>query len=68
MEVGARIGDVRPHNVLFNEIGEIKVINGLSWPGELSNFGKTVYEQKRTYLAVEQLHYLNLGAEDDAAG
>lgn len=35
------MGDIRPHNILFNETGDIKIIHRFSWPGELSNFEKT---------------------------
>lgn len=61
MDKGFRIGDIRPHNILFNETGELKIINPLSWPGEISNYCKTMYEQKRTYLSLEQLEALNVG-------
>ena len=31
--VEGHIGDIRPHNVLFNETGEIKIIHQYSYPG-----------------------------------
>lgn len=33
MSNGYKIGDIRPQNILFNETGDIKIINELSWPG-----------------------------------
>jgi hypothetical protein len=50
-----KIGDVRPHNILFNEIGEIKIINQVSWPFELTNTKKSAVELIFTYLAPEEV-------------
>lgn len=51
IDLGHRLGDVRPHNILFNETGDVKVINKFSWPAQLTNYSKTLYEKTTTYLS-----------------
>jgi hypothetical protein len=29
---GTKLGDIRPHNILFNETGDVKITNLISWP------------------------------------
>ena len=55
------MGDIRPHNILFNEIGELKIIHRFSWPGELSNFEKTRFDNIPTYLSPEEINLLCAG-------
>jgi hypothetical protein len=35
-----KIGDIRPKNILLNDMGKIKLINKWSWPGEGSGLEK----------------------------
>ena len=45
------LGDIRPHNIFFNEDGLIKIAHYFSWPGEQTNFEKTKFEDVVTFLA-----------------
>ncbi len=47
---GVKIGDVKPENIFLNEDGDIKISCLYSWPGEISNYSKSI-ELKETYLA-----------------
>jgi hypothetical protein len=38
MDKGTKLGDIRPHNILFNETGDVKITTLISWPNELTNF------------------------------
>lgn len=42
LDKGHKVGDIRPHNILFNEMGVIKLVNGVSWPNERSNYEKSL--------------------------
>lgn len=44
-------GDIRPKNVLIDEKGNIGIVNSLSFPDELTNYYKSLYNKERTYLA-----------------
>ena len=59
------MGDVRPHNVFINMSGQVKVISTYSWPGQLSNYEKFIFQNEITYLSPEQINGLNLGQTDD---
>lgn len=47
-----KAGDIRPKNVLIDEKGEIAVINTLSFPDELTNYYKSLYNGEKTYLGM----------------
>lgn len=46
-------GDIRPRNVLIDEKGEVAVLNTLSFPDELTNYYKSLYNAEKTYLGKE---------------
>jgi hypothetical protein len=46
-------GDVRPRNVLIDDKGEVAVLNNLSFPDELTNYYKSLYNAEKTYLGKE---------------
>lgn len=48
-------GDIRPRNVLIDEKGCIAIVNSLSFPDELNNYYKSLYNREKTYLAPEEL-------------
>lgn len=48
-------GDIRPKNILIDEKGEIGVLNVLSFPDELPNYYKSLFNKETTYLAPEEL-------------
>lgn len=54
-KLSSKIGDVRPHNIFINEVGQIKVANLYSFPAETTNYIKTIYEGEKTYLAPEEI-------------
>jgi len=43
-------GDIRPRNVLIDEKGDIAIINTLTFPNELTNYYKSLYNSEITYL------------------
>lgn len=54
--IESKIGDVRTKNIFISEsTGNIKVGNLFSWPSELSNYEKTIFNQETTYLAPEEV-------------
>jgi hypothetical protein len=46
-------GDIRPRNVLIDDKGEVAVLNTLSFPDELTNYYKSLYNAEKTYLGKE---------------
>ena len=58
LSIEGKIGDVRPHNILFNEQGEIKVLHRYTYPGEITNFEKTLLDKVRTFLSPEEMRLI----------
>ena len=55
--VGKKIGDVNPHNVVINDDGQIKVICTCSIPNQPDNFQRLVEDKNaKVYLAPEELN------------
>ena len=54
--IESKIGDVRTKNIFISEsTGNIKVANLFSWPCEVTNYEKTIFNQETTYLAPEEV-------------
>jgi serine/threonine protein kinase len=47
---GIKIGDIRPQNVFISPEGQVRVATQFTWPGEQTNYLKTVFEKETTYL------------------
>jgi serine/threonine protein kinase len=58
---GEKVGDVQPGNVFINDNGQAKVACQYSWPHELDNYQKTVFEKEITFLAPEEVRDLHFG-------
>jgi serine/threonine protein kinase len=64
---GEKVGDVQPGNVFINDNGQAKVACQHSWPHELENYQKTVFEKNVTYLAPEEVKDLHFGLTESKA-
>lgn len=60
------LGDIRPKNILLNEIGRIKIPTLHSWPKELNKYQKMI-ENTITYMAPEELSWLESGPIESSA-
>lgn len=48
------VGDIRPKNILLNDVGKLKLISMYSWPGEMSGLEKVLTGTgEKCYLAPE---------------
>ena len=56
-----KVGDIRPENVLLNDDSKAAVITQHSFPGEQTNYSKTLFGNEKTYLSPEEMKDLNLG-------
>lgn len=65
INVGERLGDIRPKNIFLNEKGKIKVSNSLSWPMEITNIQKS-FDKVPTYLSPEDLGRIEKGEVIDS--
>jgi hypothetical protein len=43
-------GDIRPRNILINDLGHVNIINVLSFPDEISNYYKSLLHKVPTFL------------------
>lgn len=43
-------GDIRPRNILINDLGHVNIINILSFPDEISNYYKALLNKVPTFL------------------
>lgn len=47
-----KLGDIRPQNIFISPEGQVRVSTQYSWPGEQTNYQKTVFEKEVTYLCI----------------
>lgn len=63
---GEKVGDVRPQNVFISPEGQVRVATQYTWPGEQTNYMKTVFEKEVTYLCkshpIQPLRNLRISA------
>ena len=45
-------GDIRPRNILINDMGHVNIINHLSFPDEISNYYKSLLYKVPTFLCI----------------
>lgn len=43
-------GDIRPRNILINDLGHVNLINVLSFPDEITNYYKSLLQKVPTFL------------------
>ena len=43
-------GDIRPRNILINDLGHVNLINVLSFPDEITNYYKSLLHKVPTFL------------------
>ena len=58
---GRKTGDIRPDNIFINVNGQVKVASIDSWPGEHTNYEKSFFEKKITYLSPEEIKDYQFG-------
>ena len=54
-DAGFKVGDIQPSNIFMSGDGNVAVANQFSWPGEKTNYKKSLHEKEVTYLAPEEI-------------
>ena len=45
-----KVGDIQPCNIFLNDEGLIKLTCHLTWPGQQTNYEKTLQNKKKTFV------------------